>query len=90
MSDDFCELVPTAEECQAKPEPGPGDDGEMRPEGGDMKKMDGEKDMEGLLAQIDFLFVAVANLTSMYMTHFRYRSASDYYSDGDVLSTNYW
>ena len=55
-----------------------------------MRKMEGEKDIEGQLAQIDFFVVAVANIVSMYMTHFRYRSSDTYYSAGDVLSTNYW
>ena len=55
-----------------------------------MKKMDDKHDIEGQIAQIDFFFVAVANLASMYMTHYRYRSSSTYYSAGDVLSTNNW
>ena len=55
-----------------------------------MKKDDGKHDIDGQIAQIDFFFVAVANLISMYLTMFRYRSSSTYYSSGDVLSTNYW
>ena len=34
--------------------------------------------------------MALANVISMYMTMFRYRSSDTYYSAGDVLSTNNW
>ena len=34
--------------------------------------------------------MALANVISMYMTMFRYRSSDTYYDAGDVLSTNYW
>ena len=55
-----------------------------------MKKEGGKDDVEGQIAQINFFFVALANLISMSMTTFRYRSSSTYYDAGDVLSTNYW
>ena len=70
-SQEFCELVPTAEECQqVQPQPGAGGDGEMRPrpEGDDMRKMDDKHDIEGQIAQIDFFFVALANLANLYFT----------------------
>ena len=67
---EFCALIPEAEECQVQPQPGAGGDGEMRPrpEGDDMRKMDDKHDIEGQIAQIDFFFVALANLANLYFT----------------------
>ena len=89
---EFCALVPEAEGCEPKPEPVDGGDMGPRPEGGDdMRKMDdGKHYVEGQIAQINFFFVAVANLVNMYLTVYRYRSDDTYYSAGDVLSTNNW
>ena len=39
-----------------------------RPEGDDMRKMDDKHDIEGQIAQIDFFFVALANLANLYFT----------------------
>jgi len=42
------------------------------------------------MAQWSYLFSALSVVTSVSLQMFHYRSASNYYSDGDVLGTNWW
>ena len=94
---DFCDFVPDDPSC-ASTEPTTGPTGEGKdggevmpmPDEGKMEEWDEKRLREGQIAQIDFFMIAFANIINVLMTHFRYRSDADYYSDGDVLGTNYW
>ncbi len=41
-------------------------------------------------AQWSYLITALSVVASVSLNLFHYRAASDYYSNGDVLSTNWW
>jgi len=97
----FCPFVPDDPLCQDKPdtvEPIDGGDsgkGPMDPtttpekmDGGDH----GDEKMHGnpMKGQLTFLGVAVGHAAYSGLNYFRYHHASDYYTYGDVLDTNYF
>ena len=56
----------------------------------DSWKKDGKMSDEIMHAQEAFLGIAITSAVMNGLDVFRYKAADDYYTDGEVLGTNYW
>ena len=84
---DFCDFVPDDPSCQQAPPPEEGGQPLME-DGGKGDKDDRQAAV--MEANITFLVVGLVHTAAIGLKMFRYRSASTYYDNGDVLGTNYW
>ena len=90
MSDDFCEFVPEADECNVDPKPdNKGDGGHDGDHDGDHDKDHHMKEGNPMMGNLTYLHVALASTIHAGLELFVYHE-DDEYSKGDVLGTNYY